>query len=59
MTKALAVIIYDMIGTEDELTVYRCVTLYVLSTVIVRIISLEGQGDHQVKDVRKLSYIFN
>ncbi|XP_060575028.1 uncharacterized protein LOC132732568, partial [Ruditapes philippinarum] len=51
VTKALAVMIYYMIGTEDELTIYRCVTLYVLSAVIVRIISLEGQSDHQVKDV--------
>ncbi|XP_045185435.2 uncharacterized protein LOC123543432 [Mercenaria mercenaria] len=51
VTKALAVIIYYMIGTEDQLSLYRCVTLYILSVVIVRITSLDGQTDHQVKDV--------
>lgn len=50
VSKALTVIIYHMIGTEDQLTMYRCITLYILSAVIVRIISLEGQLV-QVKDV--------
>lgn len=51
ITKVLAVIIYLLIGTEDQLTLYRCVTLYVLSAVIVRIISHDSTVDTQVKGV--------
>ncbi|KAL4233802.1 Pleckstrin y domain-containing A member 1 [Mactra antiquata] len=51
VTKAIVVIIYHLIGTEDDLSIYRCITLYLLSAVIVRIISMDTHSHSSVKEV--------
>jgi len=38
-------------GTEDTFSPLRAVTLFILSAVVVRVISYEGQEDRTVKEV--------
>lgn len=50
-TKAMVIIIYDVLGAEEPFSLFRAVTLFALSAVIVRVISYDGQQERVVKDV--------
>ena len=51
VTKALVIVIYHMVGTDDNLTAYRCITLFILCLIITKVITEDAREIHAIKDV--------
>ena len=50
-TKALVIVMYHYTGSHDQLTVYRCCTLLVMSLVFIRVIYLDNLVNMMLKEV--------
>lgn len=58
LTKAIVIVIYHYIGTQDQLTLYRCFTLLLMSLVFVRVITLDNRVEMIYMDVSNIWVIY-